>query len=299
MCYARYLTNVRVQNSRIMASACIDPYLKDLGAKNSSTDLEGKPRNISYCPLLKGEAGSGPSECCREVMVLRGSYRVDDLLQDGTANAHKGRRATWQIERWLNNTTVPVYSTIVPGNKVAKWDGTTMMTEMHHLWQLAGPNGTMYPDCSGSAGPSPCSPNDGQNGKVDTSHNMNILGVSGTSVRALLVGGLSALATTNTEHVIDIRWSNDVGSTYMPNHTGWNLNDDPIPGTKGPVSLEGGWALGQYWVGGNAWQSSPFCISQSARQFGTTLVSNLGECGSLSNIAAALKTHHDPDDDPN
>jgi hypothetical protein len=325
VCYARYMKSVRVEaknvphpgqiaaEKRMLVDICLDPHQKALGA-NSTTQ-----NNATYCPIATGTVAPYNSNtdmyaCCRRAMVLRGSYRVEDVP---TTGLRKGRVASWQLSRSLtkgDGSTQWVKSTIVP-DAIVRYPNQSQSygtrTEPHHLWQVAGARqyldtgdgrwdvpGKLYPDCANGGTEKPCStaPSDYKFQEVDTSHGSSQNGTanSHTPVRMLMVGALTALTTTNGEHQIELRYvNNETTSSFLVADPDWDIGDN-----NGAVQLEGAWSLhSTTYVGAGGlekkYYAQAYCMSQEARQWGTRIVSGVGQCPSLLSGSDLLKTHHD------
>jgi hypothetical protein len=169
---------------------------------------------------------------------------------------------------------------------VSRSTGILECGEMHHMWQVAGPGGTlpsgatypagpMYPDCSGTGGPLPC------NSTMYTDQHKD----NGESKRGVFVASLSALITTSGHYQIDIRWPKGVTSPALtpdPDFNTaqleaiWQYNDHSDVGT---VTYIRGYAL---------------CYADNAPQRAEgTLVSDVDFCSTLNSggdVGATIET---------
>ncbi len=179
ICAERYVTRARFEDGRNMVDVCAEP------------KMQGYPA----CPF----AGSGPTgkECCRRALVLNGVYRrIDSTTKGVTAEWRATRTAT------LLGSSQTVKATIVPDPCVIDFNGNVVCQNEPHFWQASGPNGTVYPDCSGAGGPRPCN---GSSSDQMTQTIVTGTGWSNAPYRGILVAVMSALVTTNGHYTIDIR----------------------------------------------------------------------------------------------
>jgi hypothetical protein len=216
---ARYLTRPRFESGRVMIDACVEPH----------------KQGVPACDLLQ----SGPlsAECCRRAMVLEGAYLEDSQTMGPTTTGY-GRMVDWMRGADVRLSTgawAQIWSMIVADPVITHADGTVEQTEMNHLWQAAGPNGPIYPDCSGSGGPRPCNDLAHYSDQMtDLDHPTsfaNGIPQGGTTVfttadrtpyRQLLAGVLTTLITTNAHYQIDIRW-NGTNNALLPPDSDFDL----------------------------------------------------------------------------
>ncbi len=241
-CLSRYVARSRVEDGRIMADACVEPR------------LGGTPA----CPLV----GSGPTgrECCQRSLVLKGTYPAEeipyDFTGDGIPDGLYGRFAKWFPYEDVvlpSGLKARVQSTLIADPAIRYRNGIVESTEPHHLWQAAGPGGTLYPDCSGTGGPRPC------NGYFtdqmgDPTHTSPYGGAM--PLRGLLTSVLAALITTDGHYEVDIRWQDSPQNSYLPIDSDFNT-----------APTEAVWTYYQEsnGAGASGYVGKPFCFYAGAR----------------------------------
>ncbi len=269
-CYSRYLTRTRFEDERLMTDACIEPFLP----------------GAASCPL----AGTGVDgqECCRRALVLQGVYSVSDNTE-----YQEGRSADWQESITVGAT--PIGVTIVPDPVVEHSDGHIERSSPHHLWQAAGPHGTIYPDCSGYGGPRPC------NALYYVDKNPSLLTEMGdenhrgledgdyvpVSYRQLLVTVISALITTDGRYEIDIRW------LYNPNGSSTLPPDPDFERTR----VEGIWygeRISDPETGSQYYYGSPWCYNRHYIKRAEGLVDNVPLCDEMPWLASTITVRFKP-----
>jgi hypothetical protein len=184
LCVAHVLSRPRVEEERVMVDACIEP----------------KTQGVPRCPLATKTTHG--HECCARAMALEGVYRVRDTTIAGSVPYLQGRFVEWY--RRLRVKTPSgigkiVNATLVPDPCVRKATGEEVChPRAHKLWHAAGAAwgehgpGPLYPDCPDAA--CECK-NPGArclSGRPDN--------------RRALTAVASALITTNSTYVIDLRW---------------------------------------------------------------------------------------------
>ena len=184
---SKSIKRVRIEQSRVMADACITP-----------------PAG-TQCPVDANANG----ECCRRAMLLSGVYFAD------TSHSGQGRWMTWysqyQVSDGSRNTGV-INTTVVLDPCYTRGGVQVCDSPMSHLWQLAGPGAPMYPDCGSGFGVA-CNYGSALIDPGITSLTM--------SVRNLFLMSLSSLITTNGHYYVDIRWSvpGDTSTILVPDPT--------------------------------------------------------------------------------
>jgi hypothetical protein len=243
LCVERYVTRPRLDlgelgsdDNRVMVDTCIE------------TKLPGYPA----CPF-----GLTGKECCRRGLVLKGVYKRDTYVPG------YGRPIKWTKTAGASTALgagQTIKATVVADPCVKDFRGNVVCDDMHHLWQGAGPDGSIYPDCSGTTGARPC------NNTIfpDQMREVELLDID-APYRGILVAAMSALITTNDHYIIDIR--STLGDTEsLPPH---NLQAE---------TFEAYWT----WSGnGFVYTGGPVCTHPNAPQrTGTdpSLVSNLPTC---------------------
>lgn len=203
ICTERYITRPRFEDGRNMVDVCAE--VKEQGYPACS--FAGK--------------GANARECCRRALVLNGVYfRVN--------TATKGTNAEWRGSRTVNlpGSSQTASATIIADPCVTDFKGNVVCQNEPHFWQAAGPNGTVYPDCSGSNGPRPCNrANANQMVQPIVSNGATV--IKDEPYRGILVGVMSALVTTTGHYTIDIR-----SQESLP----------PLPFHPDPGGFEAEWA---------------------------------------------------------
>lgn len=180
-CYARYVTRPRIESSRLVADACVEP------AAN------GVPGCTNAYP------GSPPGECCRRSLVLYGVYQ--DVHRDDPSLAGHGHKVQWSSKEQETTPAgaTPVRATMVPDPCTGAYyfNGETFVRSCapeHHLWQLAAPGKPFYPDVVNQAN--------------TTTGEWNALDVGHRNVRLrnVLVNLLTGLINTTGAYTIDLRY---------------------------------------------------------------------------------------------
>jgi WSC domain len=260
LCTEHYVTRPRFEDGRAMVDACVE------------TKIQGYPA----CPF----AGSGPAgkECCRRALVLNGFYKKNTTATMGT-------QVQWSptvVKNTALGTSRTIRATLVPDPEVINYHGDIALGQELHLWQAAGPDGSIYPDCSGSSGPRPCNAV-GANALYEQVPNQHpitgaITNVS-VSYRAFLVTTMSALLTTDGHYMIDIRASGNTQA--LP----WHLD------------IQGLEAIWEYtWSSGTV-TGKPHCLWPDAPQRTSQdpyFVSGLYNCQSFEfndTVATQIKTY--------
>jgi hypothetical protein len=153
---------------------------------------------------------------------------------------------------------------------------------VHKLWQLAGPDGIMYPDCAES-GPYAC---DHTN---CLAYEEDFIRPTGSCVtndgetfetRELLLASASSLISTNGSHIVDLRW--------------WGGDDITIPFVYDPAfddaRLEERWIVHRHSITLNAagavqnarYWAEPFCYGPVSPQRDEGMVDAVEVCDSTT-----------------
>ena len=183
---SKSIKRVRIEQSRVMADACITP-----------------PAG-TQCPVDPNANG----ECCRRALLLSGVYFAD------LSHTYQGRWMTWYSQYKVSDSSRNsgvVNTTVVLDPCYTQGGVQVCDSPMSHLWQLAGPGAPMYPDCGSGFGVA-C--NYGSD-LIDTGIKTT------TTVRSLFLMALSSLITTNGHYYIDIRWgvAGDNSTVLVPDPT--------------------------------------------------------------------------------
>lgn len=246
ICVERYVTRPRIEEDRNVVDTCIE------------TKIPGYPA----CPI----AGSGPTgkECCRRALALKGSY------QRATDVPGYGRQVQWELTTTVDTpfgSGYTINSSLFPDPCVTDFHGRVVCGDMHHMWQAAGPEGTVYPDCSGTRGARPCgtsSYGDQLSEFVPDAEENGVETMVEIPYRGILVATMSALLTTNDHYWVDVLASGPTQA--LPRHP--EIQAD---------HFEARWS----WSGAGVLTGRPVCLHPNAPQRTATdpsLVAALPTC---------------------
>lgn len=193
-CLARYVTRLRVEDSRLMVDACVEP-------------------RATGTPYLPNVPASGPAparEVCRRSLVLNGVY--NHLEAPSTDEAERIQWRNWDWALNMAGAWVQLNVTVVPDPYAAPaiyLDGTgwyRLKGPEHHLWQLAGPAKPFYPDVINVANDATWA---NAPSYVDPNHR-------NVTLRPVLIEILSALTNTQPgeHHWVDLRYTQPVNGTW-------------------------------------------------------------------------------------
>ncbi len=222
MCSARYLAHTRIEDNRVYTDACVEPKVAGFA-----------------CPVAYTQQNGG-QECCRRALVLRGTYQAIDTSTAYPPSDYRYRTGTTIDWRLSSNVrlgfgplapTVDVTATLAPDNCWTGTDGVHYCdTPKQKLYQVAGGNGPLYPDCrDANQNPhdhrSPCgcpasATADMHERCTDATH--DYLGY-----RRLLMATVSALLTTDLHHEVDIKWMKRDGEPADTTITPFDSVDPP------------------------------------------------------------------------